>query len=222
MTDVLAVDILAAIHTKLTKDMIMNARSTARNVTLVDAVIPRSGILVDVALVLGFAFFTAIFAQIAIRFPGTTVPITGQTLAVLFTGAVLGSRLGMISTVMYLSMGAAGLHVYASGGFGLFWSLASGGYLVGFVAAAFLVGFLVERGWNRGALLLVAMLIGNIMLYIPGLLQLAFFVGWDKTLSFGLYPFIPGDLAKLYIAALLVPTAGQILQLGQRRPSIWR
>lgn len=183
---------------------------------------PWSVVLGDAVRIIAFSLLITLFARISIHFGDNPVPITGQTLAVLLTGAALGSRLGVLATLMYLAQGSAGLHVYAGGGYGLFWELASGGYLVGFVAAAFLVGFLVERGWDRGARLLLAMLMGNVMLYIPGLIQLALFVGWDKTLEFGLYPFIPGDLAKLYVASLLVPTAWTMLQLRQRKLATWR
>ncbi len=178
-------------------------------------------LLGDVVRIIAFSFLITLFARISIQFGNNPVPITGQTLAVLLTGAVLGSRLGLLATVMYLCQGAAGMHVFAAGGFGLFWQLASGGYIIGFVAAAFLVGALAERGWDRGGRLLVAMLIGNVMLYIPGLIQLGFFVGWERTLSLGLYPFIPGDLAKLYVASLMVPAAWAVLRYRQREPIAW-
>jgi len=179
-------------------------------------------LLRDAVRIMAFGLLLTLFARISIHFGTNPVPLTGQTLAVLLTGAALGSRLGVLSTIMYLGMGSTGLHVYAGGGIGHFWDLASGGYLVGFVATAFLVGFLVERGWNQGALLLLAMLIGNIMLYIPGLIQLAVFVGWDKTLPWGLYPFIPGDLAKLYIASLMVPAAWAMVRMRKGETVNWR
>ena len=168
-------------------------------------------LLGDAVRVIAFSFLITLFARISIHFGDNPVPITGQTLAVLLTGAVLGARLGMLATLMYLVQGMAGMHVYAGGAFGLVWQLSSGGYIIGFVAAAFLVGFMVERGWNRGAPLLVAMLLGNVLLYVPGLLQLGFFVEWKNVLPWGLYPFIPGDLAKLYVASLLVPAGSWAL-----------
>ena len=176
-------------------------------------------LLGDAVRVIAFSFLITIFARISIHFGDNPVPITGQTLAVLLTGAVLGARLGLLATLAYMCQGMAGMHVFAGGAFGLVWQLSSGGYIIGFVAAAFLVGFVVERGWNRGAPLLVAMLLGNVLLYVPGLLQLGFFVPWEKVLPWGLYPFIPGDLAKLYIASLLVPVGYWVLmryRLGER------
>jgi biotin transporter BioY len=176
-------------------------------------------LLGDAVRVIAFSFLITLFARISIHFGDNPVPITGQTLAVLLTGAVLGARLGMLATLMYLCQGMAGMHVYAGGAFGLVWQLSSGGYIIGFVAAALLVGFMVERRWNRGAPLLVAMLLGNVLLYVPGLLQLGFFVEWKNVLPWGLYPFIPGDLAKLYVASLLVPIVSWVLmryRLGER------
>ena len=176
-------------------------------------------ILGDAVRVIAFSFLITIFARISIHFGDNPVPITGQTLAVLLTGAVLGARLGLLATLAYMCQGMAGMHVFAGGAFGLVWQLSSGGYIIGFVAAAFLVGFVVERGWNRGAPLLVAMLLGNVLLYVPGLIQLGFFVPWEKVLPWGLYPFIPGDLAKLYVASLLVPVGYWALmryRLGER------
>ena len=160
---------------------------------------------------LGFALFTALLARVSIPLGFTPVPITGQTLAVLLTGAALGSRRGASSMTLYLVAGAL-LPVYAGGGSGLVWNLASGGYIIGFIPAAYVVGFLCERGWDRRVWIILAMLAGNIVLYIPGLIWLAFFVPVGKVLELGLYPFIPGDLIKLSIASLMLPTAWALLR----------
>jgi biotin transport system substrate-specific component len=161
----------------------------------------------EAVLILGFVLMMTLVAQISIRLPGTPVPITGQTFGVLLTGVALGSRRGAASTLVYLGLGSAGLPVFAGWGGGAVWGLASGGYIVGFVFGAYVVGWLVERGWDRWPSLLVAMLLGNAAIYLPGLYQLSFFVPEGKVLAFGLYPFIPGDLLKLYLASVAVPTA---------------
>ena len=188
----------------------------ARSVPLVEAVFPHSNIGRDVFFIVAFSFITAGFARISIPLPFTPVPITGQTLAVVLTGAVLGSRRGGLAMLAYLAEGSAGLPVFAGGGSGLFWNMASGGYLIGYVPAAYVVGFLTERGWNKGTWVLLAMLAGNAILYVPGLIQLAFWVGWDKTLALGLYPFIAGDLVKLYIASMMLPSAWAIVNMSRR------
>ena len=189
--------------------------SQASTISLVDALFPAQETsrkwIRDAILVLGFALFTALLARVSIPLGFTPVPITGQTLAVLLTGAALGSRRGASSMTLYLVAGAL-LPVYAGGGSGLFWNLASGGYIIGFIPAAYVVGFLCERGWDRRVWIILAMLAGNIVLYIPGLIQLSFFVPEGKVLELGLYPFIPGDLIKLYIASLTVPAAWALLR----------
>ena len=157
-------------------------------------------------LIVVFVGFTGLMARVSIPLGFTPVPLTGQTLAVLLTGAALGSRRGGISMAIYLIAGFW-LPLYAGGGMGLFWNSASGGYLLGFIPAAYTIGFLCERGWDRKFLILLAMLIGNTIIYIPGLIQLSFFIPRDTTLELGLYPFILGDIIKLSIASIALPTA---------------
>ena len=192
--------------------------SQASAISLVDALFPAHETsrkwIRDVILVLGFALFTALLARVSIPLGFTPVPITGQTLAVLLTGAALGSRRGASSMALYMVAGSF-LPVYAGGGSGLFWNFASGGYLIGYIPAAYVVGFLCERGWDRRVWIILAMLAGNVVLYIPGLIQLSFFVPEGKALELGLYPFILGDLIKLYIASLTVPTAWALLRWGR-------
>lgn len=218
--------------------------SPTRTLSLMDAVLPIDGvgarIARDVLLIVAFTLLTVGMARISVHLPFTPVPLTGQTLAVLLTGAALGSWRGAASLTLYLFAGsqfavfAGGSADYvwqaSSGSFifgftggssGLVWDLASGGYIIGFIPAAFVVGFLCERGWDRKSGIILAMLAGNVILYIPGLIQLAYFVPNDKVLEFGLYPFIAGDLIKLYIAAISVPTAWALLNLKRRREDSW-
>ncbi|PKB81394.1 MAG: hypothetical protein BZY88_06780 [SAR202 cluster bacterium Io17-Chloro-G9] len=205
----------------------------------VDALLPVKGlnrrVARDVALVIGFSVFMALLARVSIHLPFTPVPITGQTLGVLLTGAALGSWRGAAALTLYLFEGTQ-FSVYAgapsdyiwqvssgnlifgftSGSSGLFWNMASGGYIIGFIPAAFIVGYLCEHGWDRKVWIILAMLAGNAMLYLPGLLQLSLFVPNDKVFEFGLYPFILGDLVKLYIASLIVPVAWGLLDRRRR------
>jgi len=171
--------------------------------TLYDAILPRRGVLIEGAVMVAAAFFIALCAQAAIRVPFSPVPITGQTFGVLLVGALLGSRRGALSVLAYLAEGAAGLPVFAGGGSGVAWLAGpTGGYLFGFVVAAWVVGRLCEQAWNRrvaGAALV--MLAGNAVIYLFGLLWLARFVGIDKVLALGLVPFVAGDLLKIALAA---------------------
>lgn len=181
------------------------------HLTLLDTVVPRSTIVRDAILVLGGSLALALCAQVAIRLPLSPVPITGQTLAVLLVGVCLGSRRGMLSVLAYLAEGAMGLPVFAGGCSGPAWLAGpTGGYLLGFVAAAWAVGWLYEHLGDRSISgMVVVLLPGSASMYLLGLPWLAHFVGADKALALGLVPFLPGDLIKIALAAL-------VLSLGWR------
>jgi biotin transporter BioY len=187
--------------------------STAR-LTFMDVAISRTGILWDVVLVAGFACLTAAFAQIS--FWIGPVPVTGQTFAVLLAGALLGSRRGALSQLTYLAVGAAGIpYWFALGGPPGIARLVgpTGGYLIGFVAVAFVVGWLAERGWDRRVgTAALAMLAGEIVLYIFGLSWLAHFVSGGAVLQAGLYPFVIGDLIKVAAAVFILPSGWLLLR----------
>ena len=209
--------------------------------SIIDVIIPVDGyyarISRDVALIILFTLITAAAARISVHLPFTPVPITGQTLAVLLAGATLGSRRGSAAMVLY-AVGGSQFNMFAggsdaifhwqagssgyifgitTGSSGLLWDLASGGYIVGFIPAAFVVGFLCERGWDTKSWIMVAMLAGNVVLYVPGLIQLSLFVPDGKVMEYGLYPFIAGDMIKLYIAAISMPAAWGLFNLRQER-----
>lgn len=155
--------------------------------------------LYDAALVAGFSLVIALCAQIAIPLPFTPVPVTLQTLAVLMAGCLLGSGRGALAVLAYLGEGFAGLPVFSAGRAGIAHLLGpTGGYLLGFLAAAFVVGVCAERGASRSWLGTWAMLIlGNIVLYIPGVVWLGAYTGMGRALSLGLAPFVAGDLLKI-------------------------
>ncbi len=186
--------------------------------TFVDVLRPaiarsRAGLLYDAMLVVAGSVFISLLARVAIPLPFSPVPITGQTFAVLLVGALLGSRRGGLVVLLYLLEGVAGLPFFAGGAGGPA-RLAgpTGGYLIGFVVAAFAVGLLAERGWDRRVWsTAAAMLVGNTIIYAFGLLWLERFVGAGKVLSLGLLPFIPGDLLKLGLAAVSLPAGWKLL-----------
>lgn len=189
------------------------------NVLLSQTRFERRTIARDVLLVVGFSLLVALSARVAIPVPGTPVPITGQTLAVLLAGALLGAARGFLVLALYLLEGAMGLPVFAEGRFGAAVLLAapSAGYLWGFPLAAALVGWLAERGWDRRpATTALAMLLGNGVIYLCGVTWLAFFVGTGNALAAGLYPFLPGDALKIVLAALLLPAARRRLSPRSR------
>jgi biotin transport system substrate-specific component len=184
------------------------------NLTLIESAWPGESVRRDVLLVLAGSVLTALSAQVAIPLPFSPVPVTGQTFAVLLVGAVLGSRLGAWSMLAYLVEGAAGLPVFAGGHGTLLWMIGpTGGYLAGFVVAAYATGWLCERGWDRRLpTALVAMLIGNVLIYALGLPWLAHFVGASKVVALGLAPFIVGDAAKIVLAGLTLPAAWKLVR----------
>ena len=187
--------------------------------TLRLATVPRTGIVTDLGVVSLGAALIAGSAQISIALPFTPVPITGQTFAVLLVGASLGTARGGASALLYVLLGIAGAPVYAHSAEG--WAVisgASGGYLISYPFAAALSGRLAERRWDRRfSSAIGAMLTGNILIYLFGLPWLAVVLGTglEKTLELGLYPFVPGDTFKLYLAAALLPTAWRFLGEGK-------
>lgn len=153
-----------------------------------------------------------------IQVPMTPVPMTLQTLVILVIGMACGWRLGGLTVLLYLAEGAAGLPVFAGTperGLGVSYMIGStGGYLLGFLLAALVVGLLADAGWDRNVpLTAAAMLIGNVVIYLPGLLWLGSVAGWDNPiLEWGLTPFIVGDLVKVALAALLMPAAWRLVR----------
>jgi biotin transport system substrate-specific component len=196
--------------------------------TLRLAVLPRSGLLTNALLVAGGAGLIWATAQVAFKLPFTPVPITGQTFSVLLVGAALGTVLGGASSSLYVLWGlvapSIGVHaqIYAPHtGHG--WATitsASGGYLVSYPFVSALTGRLAEQRWDRRFSSAVgAMLTGNVVIYLFGLPWLAVVLNTnlEKTLELGLYPFVPGDTFKLYLAALALPGAWKLVGAAKRR-----
>jgi biotin transport system substrate-specific component len=174
---------------------------------------PRLARVVDAALVAGASLVIAGSAQVAIPLPFTPVPVTMQTLAVLLAGCLLGSRRGALAVIAYLCEGFAGLPFFSGGTAGISHLLGpTGGYLLGFLAAAYVVGLLTERGvartWYGSAAVLG---LGSLVLYVPGLMWLSAYTGPGRALALGFLPFAIGDGLKMVAgwgalrAASLIP-----------------
>ena len=157
-----------------------------------------------------------------IKVPMWPVPITMGTFAVLTIGAAYGARLGLVTILAYMLVGAAGFDVFAGSSAeaaGLEYMLGgTGGYLVGYVLATLALGALAQRDWDRSVpWMALAMLIGNVLIYVPGLLWLGQLYGWDKPiLAWGLTPFLIGDGLKLALAALVLPGAWALVGRARR------
>ena len=158
-----------------------------------------------------------LWASAKVQVPFWPVPMTMQTFVVLGLGAAFGWRLGMATVVLYLLQGAMGLPVFAGTpekGIGLAYMAGpTGGYLAGFVLAAGITGWLAERGFDRNVLTMgLAMLAGTVAIYALGLGWLGALIGYEKAVQFGLVPFIPGDIAKLLLAAIVFPATWKWLK----------
>lgn len=195
-----------------------------KNLILLDAILPKIenktlALLRDLILIFSFALLTGICAKLKIEIG--PVPITMQTFAVLLSGAILGSIRGALSQLVYLILGLARIPWFSRGG-GISYLLSpTFGFIIGFVLAAYLVGFLCERGWERNVKKSIfAMALGNIVLYLPGLFWLAKFFGFKKALRVGLYPFIIGDTLKLLLAGSLLPFAWKVLKNDKKKSKV--
>lgn len=170
----------------------------------------RIGLATDIALIVGASLLLGVVAKIAVPF--VPVPMTLQSLVVIGLGLALGAKRGAAAVLLYLAEGAAGFPVFAGTperGIGLAYMAGpTGGYLAGYVLAAFAAGWFADRGRDRSVWkAAAAALIATILIYVPGLLWLGMIMGFDaKLLSAGLYPFIPGDLTKAAIVAIGCPT----------------
>jgi biotin transport system substrate-specific component len=200
--------------------------ATEKGITIADFLVPvRVGERVsprlrNVALVISGAFLIFLTARVYVVIPGNPVPYTLQTLGILVVGGALGLRRGGLAAALYVAIGIVGLPFFAEGKGGLHVILgATGGYLVGFVLAAALVGRLAELGWDRrigGALGATAL--GTVAIYLVGVPWLAVTTGMSlgDAIATGFVPFILIDIVKLVVAAVVFPAAWWVVG---RRPS---
>ncbi len=183
--------------------------------TIVDVFRPDekiSAVLYDAMVIICGSLILGLSSQIKVYLPISPVPITGQTFAVLMLAALLGSRRGVLAILAYLVEGILGLPVFA-GGIGPATLIGpTGGYLVGFIAVAYVVGRLAEMGWDRRvSTTIAAMLAGEIVLYTFGVCWLAIMTNIRIALAVGLYPFIAGDILKVVLAAAVLPAGWKLL-----------
>ena len=185
---------------------------------LVEAIGPSEGTLLrakQAFLVIAGVLVLAVCAKITV--PMWPVPITMGTFAVLTIGAAYGPRLGLATILGYMLVGALGYDVFAGSSaekFGLAYMMGgTGGYLVGYVLATVMLGWAARQGWDRSVVWMgFALLLGNALIYVPGLLWLGTLYGWDQPiLAWGLTPFIAGDAIKLVLAAALVPALWKLI-----------
>ncbi len=160
----------------------------------------------DIAIVISASLLIGVSSQFAINLPFSPIPITGQTLAVLLIGLLLGKNRGAAAVGLYLIQGAAGLPVFAGGKSGFITLFGpTGGYLIGFIAAAYIVGILVELRYDKSLVYIgFSMFVGSLIIYIFGLFWLVQFVGESSALQMGLFPFLVGDFVKILIGVVVL------------------
>lgn len=181
---------------------------------LSEAIAPASGAGLWAKRVALVALGVAAMAIAAkIKVPMWPVPITMQTFVVLSVGAAYGARLGVVTMLAYLAVGAVGMDVFTGSSaesHGVAYMMGgTGGYLLGFLLAAAFMGAMAARGWDRSfGKTLLSMAIGNVVIMAPGILWLGVLYGWDKPiLDWGLWPFLPGAVLKTALAAVMFPLA---------------
>lgn len=193
----------------------MTPNTTDTNRTLLDVLWRDRTLLRNIALIIAGSLLLTLSAKIKVPF--YPVPMTMQTLAVMLIGFTFGWRMAGATVLFYLAQGAFGLPVFAGTpekGIGLAYMMGpTGGYLLGFVLAAVLCGWLAERGWDRSPLRLVAaMILANGVIYLLGVAWLGSVVGWDKpVLAWGMIPFLYGDLLKIVLGAGLLTAGWKLL-----------
>ncbi len=190
------------------------------NKVLVEAVAPRDGtqlLIKQAALVVLGIMVLAIAAKIKVPVPGSPVMMSMGTFAVLTIGAAYGARLGLVTMMGWMIIGALGFDVFQSSSADLngisYMMGGTGGYLLGYVMATVALGWFARAGWDRSAgKMALAMLAGNVIIYVPGLIWLGMLYGWDKPiLQWGLTPFLIGDALKLALAAAILPAVWKLV-----------
>lgn len=184
-----------------------SAAASPRGLVLAD--LAPGALVRDVLLIGAYVGLIGLSAQVRIELPFTPVPITGQTFAVLLGAAALGTWRAATGTSLYLALGLAGVPLFAAA------SSVTMGYIVGFVAAAALVGWLAEHGWDRSPRWAVlAMVLGNLVIYAVGVPWLAVVTPLDLAgaVDAGAVPFLGGDAAKIVLAAAVLPTAWRLVR----------
>jgi biotin transport system substrate-specific component len=173
----------------------------------------KENIYLDMGLIIFGSLFVAVSSQIAFYLPFTPIPVTGQTFAVLFIGAVLGSRRGGLSLALYILEGMVGLPVFAGGTGGMAVLLGpTAGYLIGFIPAAILVGYLSEKGFDRNWIpMFFALFLGLAVIYLFGVIRLLSFIDIEKVLLLGIAPFLIGDILKTSMVLILIPSGWKLL-----------
>jgi len=197
--------------------------TTTHNSVLTEVILPLTGQAMRVKqIILVIAGIAALAVAAKIKIPMIPVPMTMGTFAVLSIGVAYGMRLGLVTIIGYMLIGALGFDVFAGSSaetFGITYMMGgTGGYLVGYVLAVLALGYAARQGWDRSiGKMALAMVLGNVLIYVPGLVWLAVLYGTDAPIfTWGLTPFLLGDLVKLALAALLLPSVWGLVGFARK------
>ena len=178
------------------------------NTTAIYSKIKPNSLLAELPILATFNMILVACSYLSINLPFSPVPITGQTFGILLVAMALGRVRGTAVVMAYLLEGAVGLPVFAGGSAGIAKFVGpTGGYLVGFTASAYLVGYLADKGWDKSfGKTTIAMVLGTVLIFVTGLAQLSFFVPNESLMTMGLTPFLPGAIIKIAIASIILPS----------------
>ena len=185
--------------------------------TLINALIQAKSkeqvIMKNIFLILSGTLFIALVANLKIVLPFTPIPITGGTFAIILVGLTYGKKLAPATLLSYIVAGSVGLPVFAGYRGGIPFFSPSGGYLIGYFFAALICGYFADKGWTKSYYKTIFVIIlANIAIYTFGLIQLSFFIGNKNVFMAGLYPFIPGDIIKMTMVTLILPTIWKLVR----------
>jgi biotin transport system substrate-specific component len=185
-----------------------------RATTAIYTKIKPNSIANELPILLAFNLLLVACSYLAINLPFSPVPITGQTFGVLLIAMTLGRIRGVGVVLAYLIEGAVGIPVFAGGTAGLVKFVGpTGGYLIGFLVTAYLVGWMADNGWDRSYFKsIAAMTLGTVVIFVFGLIWLAKFIPSEALLTAGLYPFVPGALFKIALASVILPTTWKFVR----------
>ncbi len=181
---------------------------SARALSVYDTYIKPSSKLMEIPVLLTFNLLLIATSYLTLNIPFSPVPITGQTFGVLLIAMTLGKTRGSTVVLAYLAEGAMGLPVFAGGKSGMAALMGpTGGYLLGFLASAYLVGYLADRGWDKHwATSVFAMIFGTALIFVFGLIWLSRFIGGESVMMLGFYPYLPGAVVKIIVASVILPS----------------
>ncbi len=168
----------------------------------------------ETGLIIGGSLFIALMSQLSILLPFTPVPFTGQTFAIMLISVLFGGKRAVFTVSAYLTEGICGLPVFSSGGFGMMHLLGpSGGYLIGFLFASYLVGTLSDKGLSKNFWSMIMMMVlAHLIIYSCGLINLSRFFAFNQIFNLGLIPFLPGDALKIMILSAIIPMSKKIMK----------